>query len=149
MASTNPEPLVYRTEKWLPAPPAKVWELLTTSHYTRQYLFNCGVESDFRVGSRIEFEDDQRVQVTGTIREIAPPHLLVHTVFDPEMGIPDLPENYLDVRYQLTEQDGGTLLQVSQGDYATVANGEERWSHAEMGWSHVLNALEQILQAEQ
>lgn len=143
--TSAPQPIVYRGETQLPATPELVWDLLTQSEYTQTYFFGCTVTSDFTVGSRIEFENEERVQVIGSIREIVPGQILDHTVFDPEMGIPDIPENYLFVRYELIPQNGGTLLKVAQGDFALVADGEKRYADIQQGWPYIFQALKDVL----
>jgi len=146
MSNISSDSIIYKGESILSAPPALVWELLTNSTYTQQYFFGCKVTSDFAQGSRIEFENEERIQVVGTIREVVPGKILDHTVFDPEMGIPDLPENYLFVRYELIPQDGNTLLKVSQGDFAVVADGEKRYADIQQGWPFIFQALQDMAQ---
>jgi uncharacterized protein YndB with AHSA1/START domain len=89
--------------------------------------------------------------VKGNIIEIQPGDFLSYTVIDPNNAeIPDLPENYLTVTYTLTETDGVTEWTVTQGDYATVAQGKRRWddTQAQGGWTSILEAVRDLAEAE-
>ena len=55
---------------------------------------------------------------------------LAYKTIDPNSVIEDIPENYLTVTYNLPEENGQTILTVTQGDYATVADGEKRYNEA-------------------
>src|ERR1700760_3234702 len=87
------------------APMAKVWEALTESEWTKKYMFNCSVESDWKQGSpviwKMEHEGKEIIPVKGFVEEIIPGRLLKYSVIDPGMGIADIPENYLHVTYAL------------------------------------------------
>ena len=66
------------------------------------------------------------VFVKGIILEIQPGQLLKYNVIDPFASYPDIPENYLNERYKLTEHDGSTELTVSQDSFETAAEGDKR-----------------------
>ncbi len=94
-------------------------------------MFGCETVSDWQVGSellwRMEYEGKDFVAVKGNIVNIEPYKLLVYTVFDPNNpNMEDIPENYLTVTYSLKEENGQTILTVTQGDYNIVADGEKR-----------------------
>ena len=48
----------------------------------------------------------------------------------------------------LEELEDSTLVKVSQGDYAKVANGEERFQHTDEGWQMVLNGLKELAETQ-
>ena len=60
-------------------------------------------------------DDKEMVFVKGDIVGIEPEKYLAYTTFDPNSGIEDVPDNYLTVTYQLTNNDIGTTLSVTQG----------------------------------
>ncbi len=75
---------------------------------------------------------------------------MVYTVFDPNSTIPDLPENYLTVTYQLEQKNGFTNLTVTQGDYNQVAEGERRYKESwndGQGWNPILEEIKNICEA--
>ena len=142
------EPMIVRKEIQLNAPPEFVWEMLTDPLMTREWMYRCEILSDFSVGSAIVWKgaEDGRIYVKGTIKEIEKNVFLSYTVFDPNMGIPDVPENYLRVTYELHPKDNGTLLVITQGDFARVANGEKRYQDSISGWDYAIQGLKRIVE---
>jgi uncharacterized protein YndB with AHSA1/START domain len=123
------------------ATPAKVWEVLTSPEYTKQYMMGCVAESDWKPGSpllwTLEHEGTKILCVKGDIVQAKEPEYLEYTVIAPGMeGVPDLPENYLTVKLTLTPENGGTRLHVWTGDFAKVAKGDVRYQHtvSDGGW---------------
>ena len=113
------------------APASSVWDALTNPEMTKQYMFGCETISDWEIGSSLlwqgEYEGKKMVFVKGQIKELVPFKLLSYTVIDPNGSIPDIPENYLTVTYELVQKEGSTLLTVTQGDYNKVAEGARRF----------------------
>lgn len=126
----------------------KLWAVLTESVYTRQYMYGCDLESDFGIGSPILWRghQDKVLYVKGEILDIAAPYKLVYSVFDPNSSYEDTPENYLQVSYTLAIEANGTRLEISQGDYSKVVDGEKRYqdSIAQGGWQSVLEGVKNI-----
>lgn len=131
---------------------AKVWEALTEPSWTKKYMFNCAVDSDWKVGSpvmwKMQHEGQEIIPVKGFVEEIIPGKLLKYSVIDPSMGIPDIPENYLHVTYTLSEREGQTELKVTQDGYEHAAKGEERYQEAVKGggWSSILAVIKELLE---
>lgn len=111
------------------APAAKVWDALTNPEQTKKYMFGCETVSDWKQGSPLlwkgEYEGNAMVFVKGTIASIKPGRYLAYTTIDPNSTIDDVSENYLTVTYSLEEEEGVTELTVTQGDYASVAEGRQ------------------------
>lgn len=128
----------------------KVWNALIDPALTPSYMFGCAVQSNWEVGDTIEWKgvQDGVVYVKGHIVEFDPMKVFAFTVFDPNADYPDVPENYLTARYTLKEQTNGIQMIVTQGDYATVAKGQERYEHtmAQGGWKPVLTALKNMVE---
>ena len=59
-------------------------------------------------------------------------------------GVPDSPENYHKVRYELTPQNGNTQVTISQDNNASAD--EQRDS--EKNWQMVLDNLKKVLEAK-
>ena len=138
------------------APAAKVWDALTNPEETKKYMFGCETVSDWRIGSpllwRGSYEGKEMVFVKGTILGIRPNEYLVYTVIDPNNpNIPDIPENYLTVTYTLTKENDGTTLTVTQGDYATIADGDKRYKESYndgLGWDPILVQIMALVEGE-
>lgn len=138
------------------APAAKVWEALTNPEQTKKYMFGCEAISDWKPGSpllwRADYEGKEMVYVKGNIVSIEPGKFLAYTTIDPNSTtVEDIEENYLTVTYDLSEQGGQTILNVTQGDYNTVANGESRYKEAYNngeGWNPILVEIKKLLEEE-
>jgi len=137
------------------APAAKVWDALVNPSQTKKYMFGCETVSDWKVGSpllwQMEYEGKPFVPVKGNIVKIEPGKLLVYTVIDPNSGMPDIPENYLDVEYALTEANGQTTLTVTQSGFEGAADGEKRYKDTYNngeGWNPILVQIKALVEAE-
>jgi uncharacterized protein YndB with AHSA1/START domain len=118
-------------------------------------MFGCETVSDWKKGSALlwkgEYEGKEVVFVSGHIVEIDPGKYLAYTVIDPNSDIEDLPENYLTVTYRLSSEAGNTLLAVTQGDYAKVADGERRYNESYNGgegWNPILEGIKNLVEAQ-
>lgn len=132
----------------------KVWSLLTSAEETKKYMYGCETVSDWKVGSSLDWQmmhdGNLIVVVTGQIKEIEENTLLVYTVFDPNSELEDIPENHLTVSYRLTSENGGTRLDVQQGDYTKVGEGEKRYKETYndgQGWDPILVQIKAIAEA--
>jgi uncharacterized protein YndB with AHSA1/START domain len=148
-------PLIVTNTITIRASAAKVWDALTNPAQTKEYMFGCEALSDWKVGSPLiwkgNFDGVELVAVKGTIVEIQPGKFLAYTAIDPNNpSMPDLPENYLTVTYDLSEEGGETLLTATQGDYNTVADGENRYKHTVDGggWAPVLAGIKKLVETE-
>ncbi|HEY6160879.1 MAG TPA: SRPBCC domain-containing protein [Bacteroidia bacterium] len=144
---------LYVTNKiMISASPQKVWNVLVDPSQTKKYMFGCETVSDWKAGSELlwkgEYQGKEMVFVKGTIKEIRLDELLVYTVIDPNNpAITDKPENYLTVTYKLEQDNGQTLLTVSQGDFSKVADGEKRYKETYnngVGWDPILVQIKKI-----
>ena len=147
------QPLVVTNTITIKAPAARVWDALINPELTKKYMFGCEALSDWKPGSPLiwkgNFNGIEMVAVKGSIIKFEPGKFLSYTVIDPNNpAIPDLPENYLIVTYELTGQDGQTQLTATQGDYNTVAEGAQRYQHSidGGGWTPILDQIKELLE---
>lgn len=148
-------PLIVTSTITINAPAATVWDMLVNPAKTKLYMFGCETVSDWKPGSELiwkgEYEGKEMIFVKGHIQEIRPGKFLAYTTIDPNSNIDDVSENYLTVTYDLTPQNGGILLTVTQGDYNEVAEGERRyqeaWNNGE-GWNPILVQIKQLAEAQ-
>jgi uncharacterized protein YndB with AHSA1/START domain len=128
----------------------KVWDYLTDPEHTKKYMFGCEAQSDWQTGSELlwkgNYEGKEMIFVKGEIVNIIPGRILQYTVFDPNMGIEDIPENYLTVTYELVENKYSTELNVKQGNFAAVEKGEERYKDTGDGWNEILKKIKELLE---
>ncbi len=135
-------------------PAAKVWDALINPAKTKIYMFGCETVSDWKVGSpllwRGNYEGKEMVFVKGFILEIQVNKTLKYTVIDPNAEIEDIPENYLNVTYTLTEKSGETTLNVMQDGFETAADGEKRYQdvyNKGEGWNPILVEIKKLVEA--
>ena len=149
------KPLFVKNSITINAPASKVWNALVNPEQTKKYMFGCETVSDWKVGSpllwRGEYEGKVMNFVEGEIVEIQPEKFLCYTTIDPNSDIDMVSENYLKVTYELVPDNGKTVLNVSQGDYSTVANGEKRYEDSYNngeGWNPILIEIKKLVESE-
>ena len=128
------------------APVSEVWKALTTPELMKQYFFGVDVVTDWKVGSSIIYKgvwEGKPFEDKGKILEFVPKKRLVSTHWSPLSGVPDSPENYHTVTYELSEQDGSTQVMLTQDKNAT----EEEKAHSEQNWKMVLDGLKKLLES--
>ena len=133
---------------------AKVWDALVNPSKTKLYMFGCETVSDWKPGSPLLWkglhEGREMIFVKGEVVEIKPGKHLKYTTIDPNSTIDDISENYLWVTYDLTETNGMTTLTVRQGDYATVADGANRYKDSYNngeGWNPILQTIKKLVES--
>jgi uncharacterized protein YndB with AHSA1/START domain len=127
------------------APASRVWEAITKPELIKKYLFDTDVVSDWKVGSPIIYKGEWQgkpFEDKGKILEFKPEKSLVSTHWSPMSGVPDLPENYHKVSYQLSERDGQTDVTILQDNNAS----EEEKVHSEANWKTVLDGLKKLVE---
>lgn len=133
------------------APARTLWKVLTDNQFIKQYMFNCYAETDWRPGSPLLWKGaaDGKLYVKGRVVAVEPPHRLEYTVIDPNSTIPDVPENYLTMTYILKEREGhASTLEIVQGDFTRVAEGERRYRESLDGDDVVLNGIKKLAEAQ-
>src|SRR5690349_3894056 len=128
------KPLIIKNTIAIDAAPARVWDALVNPEQTKKYMFGCEALSEWKVGSPLlwkgQHEGKEMIFVKGEVLDIVPGKRLVYTTIDPHSTIDDSAENYLQVTYELSSINGQTVFTVTQGDYATVAEGERRYQES-------------------
>lgn len=148
------QPLFITDTITIQAPATRVWDAITNPQQTKKYMFGCEALSDWKPGSPLiwkgTFNGVEMIPVKGKVVSIDAPRSLVYTVIDPDNPkIPDLPENYLTITYKLTENGGQTVLDVSMGDYSTVAEGPARYKDTMQGggWNSILVQIKALCES--
>jgi uncharacterized protein YndB with AHSA1/START domain len=150
--NTMTKELIVRNSIMINASPSKVWDALTNPAQTKKYMFGCEALSDWKVGSPLiwkgVFDGKEVVAVKGTVTAIDKNKFLAYTTIDPNGPYADLPENYATVTYTLSEQNGQTKLDVTQGDFAKVADGEKRFAEVSQdgGWQPLLEQIKKLIE---
>jgi len=127
------------------APASRVWDALTKPDLIRQYLFGTKVTTDWRAGSPITYEgtwEGKAYKDKGKVLQVEPGKLLVSTFWSSLSGLPDIPESYQTVHYELAAEGSRTRLTVTQENNAT----QEDASHSEQNWKIVLDGIKKLLE---
>ena len=129
----------------LKADAAKVWDALTSPEFTKKYFFGCEVNSDWREGSSIMFNDIrlQRTLVKGQIEKFEPRKLLQYTVHN---GGNRRPLSFTRVTDEISQQDGYTTLNITQDNFGAGHHALRLYKECEAGWDIVLNGLKKLLE---
>ncbi len=135
--------MIIKEEVLLDAKAEQVWDLLINPEMTKQYMFGCEVLSDWKVGSPVEWKGKTEngetvVFVKGKVLEYEENRKVVSTTFDPNAEMADVPENHVNLSYEISETDQGTLLTIIQGDFAGVEDGEKRYNESKNGWKDMV-----------
>ena len=139
--------LIAKATTTINAPASKVWDALTKPEQIKQYLFGTEVTTDWQVGSPIKYKGEWKGKAyedKGRVLEIEPRKRLVSTFWSSLAGLPDTPENYKTVDYELSPEGDGTRLTITQDNNAT----QEEAAEAEKNWHMVLDGIKKLLEGE-
>jgi uncharacterized protein YndB with AHSA1/START domain len=126
-------------------PASRVWDALTNPELIKQYLFGTQVTTDWKVGSPITYKGTWEGKVyedKGKVLQVEPGKLLVSTFWSSLSGLPDVPESYKTVRYDLSTEGSGTRLTITQDNN----DSQEEASHSEQNWKMVLDGMKKLLE---
>jgi uncharacterized protein YndB with AHSA1/START domain len=127
------------------APVSKVWEALTKPELIKKYFFGTEASTDWKKGSPIFFRGEwegKAYEDKGVILDIIPEKMVKYSYWSSFSGTPDIPENYANVTYELSPNDGVTTLTITQDGL----DSEERKTHSESNWGMVLENLKKLIE---
>src|SRR5215510_14845837 len=137
--------LVAKATVLINASPLKVWQALTEPDPIKQYLFGTEVTTDWQVGSPIIYKgmwEGKPFEDKGQVLQIEPGRLLVSSFWSALSGLPDVPENYQTVRYELTTEGSGTRVIVTKDSNKS----QEEADRAAGNWKMVLDGMKKLLE---
>ncbi|MBS1681040.1 MAG: SRPBCC domain-containing protein [Bacteroidetes bacterium] len=97
----------------------KVWDTLTKPELVKQWQYGSNLQTSWGIGSKIKFVTEWEGKIFeqwGTVLEFTPNTKLRYSLFAPRPDLEDKPENYFEMVYTLTEQNGQTNLEIVQED---------------------------------
>jgi uncharacterized protein YndB with AHSA1/START domain len=127
-------------------PASKVWDALTKPDLIKQYMFGTEVITDWQVGSSITYKgvwQGKSYEDKGRVLEIEPGKVVVSTFWSSLSGLPDIPENYKTVRYELSITGDVTSLTITQDNN----NSQDEANHSEQNWKMVLDGIKKLLES--
>ena len=137
--------LVAEASILIDAPKEKVWDALINPEMIKQYLFGTEATSDWTEGSSITYKgqwQDTSYEDKGVVVKVIENELLETTYWSSMSGTEDNEENYANVKYQISEEEGKTKLTITQDNNKD----EETKNHSEKNWNMVLDSLKKLLE---
>jgi uncharacterized protein YndB with AHSA1/START domain len=126
---------------------SKVWAALTQPALIKQYLYGTDAISDWKVGSPLIFKGEwqgKSYEDKGLILDSEPNKLFRYKYWSSMSGTEDKPENYANITYALSENNGKTTLTITQDN---IPN-ESSKVHSQQNWQSVLNQLKDLLESK-
>ena len=137
--------LIAKTSIAIHAPVAKVWEGLTKPELIKKYFFGTDAETDWKKGSPIFFRgvwEGKPYEDKGVITDIIPETFVSYTYWSSFSGTPDIPENYANIRYDVSSSGDTTTVGITQDGL----DSEERRAHSISNWNMVLENLKKLME---
>ncbi len=126
------------------APTIRVWKTLTDPSLIKEYFFGTETLTDWKVGSEIIFQGEYlgtAYKDKGVVLENIPNQKLVYSYWSSFSGLPDHPDNYANISYNLeTIQSGWVRFTWEQVGFSTEAGME----HSKKGMDALLNTIKTI-----
>ncbi|QKX04842.1 SRPBCC domain-containing protein [Aquimarina sp. TRL1] len=123
-----------------------LWKVLTESTYTKQYMFNCAVTSNWEAGDTIVWEgtyEGYEAFQKGKVIEIIPYEKIKYSTFDPNFGLEDIPKNYIHVSYLISSENDKTILKIIN---ETFDGNYDRLHHINQGWEMVSDKIKKVVE---
>ena len=126
---------------------ADVWDALVNPATAKQYFFGANVDTDWQVGSPITFSgafNGNTYYEKGTVLQCMPKKLLQYSHWSDLEPLPDRPEHYRNWTFELTPQDAGVLLAVTEDNIPD----EAKRARSDEFWAGVLATIKEIVEAK-
>ena len=138
--------MTLKNEILISAAKSKIWDALTNPQQIKKYLFGTKTECDWKKGSRLTFSGEyqgQKYEDHGTILQIEKEKLIRYDYWSSFSGVPDLPENYSVITYELKPKDDAILLSLTQQGFVS----QQAFEHSAKNWSMVLDEIKKIAES--
>ena len=137
--------LIAQAHITISAPIANVWDALVNPAMIKQYMFGTNAVSDWKEGSPIVWKGEwegKPYEDKGVILQLKPERVLQYSHFSPLSGQADVPANYHTLTIELSPEEKGTILRLSQDNNST----EEDREHSEKMWGMMLTGIKRVLE---
>lgn len=102
------------------AEPQKIWDALTKPELVKKWQYGSDLITDWAIGNDIRFESEWEGKIYkqwGKILDVKQNKLIKYSLFAPQPGLEDKPENYFIMKYVLTDESNDyTKLDIIQED---------------------------------
>lgn len=137
--------LILNKQITINAPIAAVWNGLIDPEVIKQYLYGTNAVSDWKEGSELLFTgtwEGQDYTDKGKILKLESEKCFKYTYWSGFSGLPDEPENYMVISFELETANNGTKLKLTQSNF----NNETQYEHSDKGWDASLDILKSVLE---
>ena len=133
------------------APPSKVWTALTDKQNLKKLWFGADVETNWRIGTPILWRGDwkgQKFEDKGVIKAFAPEKKLSFTHWSPLSKVPDTPEHYHTVTFDIKPAGKATEVVLTQENHddSELRKPEAR-EELKKNWTMLLDSLKKSVEA--
>lgn len=137
--------LILQKERLIASLPGRVWTVLTDNEYIEQWL---GVQmiTDWQPGSPIAFTfvwKDKEIKDKGAILELNPEKKFSYNYWSVFSTLPDVPENYSVISFDLEPGKEGTLLRLTQTNFST----KQQYTYSDKNWEETLDVIRNLAEA--
>ena len=134
-----------RSSTIIKAPVERVWRAITTPSEMKQWFFGVDTDAEWRPHGKLvhrgEYQGKPYID-KGEILEFEPPRRLVHTHWSDVSGLPDSPEHYQEVAWDLSDRGGSTELMITERNLPSA----DAARTSEQGWKGALQNLKEMLE---
>src|SRR6478735_2289173 len=138
--------LILKKSFQINASPSKVWDALTKPELVKKYFFGTEITTDWKKGSPIFYSgvwEGKPYEDKGNILDIEKEKFIRYNYWSSFSGTEDIPANYANVSYELSQKDGSTILTIIQDGIKD----QEALNHSEQNWSMVMEGLKKLVEA--
>ena len=127
---------------YIRATPERLWQAITDPAMTQIYYFNSRIESDFKVGSPLQYKQpDGSLDIDGEVLESDPPRKLVHSFSSKWDANDDQPTT---VTWEITPMGSETcLLSMTHAGFPSE---NATYSGTKDGWVIILSGLKTLVE---
>lgn len=124
-----------------------VWDALVNPNIIKEYLFGTEVISEWKAGSAMIFQGEwegQKYKDKGNIFAIEPEKLFQYNYWSRFSGLEDKEDNYSLITYLVEEENGQTILTLTQQGFAN----DQAKEHSDVSWSMILEKMKELIENE-
>ena len=124
---------------------SKVWNALINPEQLKKYMFGCDVITDWEIGSPILFKGNWNGTDfidKGTLLDFQSEKTYQYNYWSNFSGLPDTPENYSIIKFEIERQNENTLLKLTQSNFATPT----MYEHSDKNWEETLGKLKDMIE---
>jgi uncharacterized protein YndB with AHSA1/START domain len=139
-----------RVIKTIAASTGEIWKALTTRDTLKAFFFGAEVETDWQVGHAIRFKGTfkgKSYEDKGEIQRVEPRRHLSFSHWSPLAGVPDAPEHYHLVSFDLEPRGEATQVTLTQANLegGIKESDIEHRAEYEKNWGAVLDGLDRVV----